>query len=464
MTDHRPWADLSAVVERRLGLHFPKERLGDLKRGLRGAAAQLGFSSVDELAQRLLSGSTDATAVDALATHLTIGETYFFRGEETFNALANSVLPELIAARRRTGNLHLRIWSAACCTGEEVYSLAILLRQLLPDIGNWQVALLGTDVNPTFLERAAQGEYSQWSFRGRTPAFKARHFQRLPNGRYQVQPELRAMVRFEALNLVEAPLLPDGPPYDLILCRNVLMYFTPPQATRVVAALHARLGRDGWLAVAPCEASQALLGRFEAVHLDGAILYRRGRKETAKPRQPVAKAAAHDTAPLQFRAAPAPIVVPPPPAPEQAAPPPEPVVPDRVPAPAVAAAHARAFADQRRMPEALAWCEQWIAGSKLDPDAHYLHGMILAEMGDPAGACAALERCLYLSPDRLMACFALANLERGRRRAQQASRHYTHLLELLERLPADAAVQDAEGVAAGQLRLLVRDLLTSLRN
>ncbi len=123
-------------------------------------------------------------------------------------------------------------------------------------------------------------------------------------------------------------------------------------------------------------------------------------------------------------------------------------------------AKARALADQRRMGEALAWCDRWIAARKLDPAAHYLRGMILTEAGDLPAACAAFERSLYIAPEGVMAGLALAGLERDRGRGSQAVRHYRNVLASLEQLPAEADVEYAEGVTVRQLTALVRDLLS----
>ena len=150
----------------------------------------------------MLSGTLTRPQLHALASHLTVGETYFFRERKTFDALSNVILPELIS-RRRGREQRLRLWSAACCTGEEAYSLAILLQQLLPDWKDWNVTILATDINERFLQKAAAGIYGEWSFRDCGPLFKERHFTRAPDGRYQVAAHVRDWVKFAQLNLAE---------------------------------------------------------------------------------------------------------------------------------------------------------------------------------------------------------------------------------------------------------------------
>ena len=464
------WEEVGAAVERLFGLHLRGERLPDLKRALKGAANELGLPDVEACARRMLSGELDAAGMEVLASHLTIGETYFFRDEDAFAALSTRILPALIDKRRRAGNRKLRIWSAACCTGEETYSLGILLRRLLPDIADWRVTLLGTDVNPRFLRKAEEGVYGEWSFRGTSPEFRARHFHRLAGGRHALSPAIRRMATFTQLNLAADADLASvrNGAFDLILCRNVLMYFTPAQAAKVVRELHRALHDDGWLAVAPCEASQTLFARFQPAHDDGAMFYRKGGLKTGRTAgkgastRPAVPLARDRPRPAKSHAA----HVAPPRAPEHA-----PSVatsksmvplawpPETIPSIEAIAARAQALADQRRMGEALACCDRWIAAGKLDPEAHYLRGMILAEMGDMSEACAALERSLYLAPGGVMASLALANLERNRGRGGQAVRHYRHILALLERLPPEAGIEHAEGVTAQQLTTLVQDMM-----
>src|SRR5262249_27442315 len=137
-------------------LSFPPERHGDLKRALTSAATELGLDTAEACATRLFSATLTEDQFHAVTSHLAVGETYFHREPRAFQALAEKVLPELIRQRRPNGQ-QLRIWSAACCTGEEAYSLAILLEELLPDRADWRIMLLGTDLNPRFLEKARTG-------------------------------------------------------------------------------------------------------------------------------------------------------------------------------------------------------------------------------------------------------------------------------------------------------------------
>ncbi len=168
---------LSELVAEQMGLYFPKERWHDFERGIRSAAKEFGFKDSESCLQHLLSSSLSKSQIEILASHLTIGETYFFREKKSFEALEEHILPELI--RSRSGKeKRLRIWSAGCCTGEEPYSIAISIHKLLPDWKDWNITILATDINPNFLRKASQAEYTEWSFRGTPTWLKERYFSR----------------------------------------------------------------------------------------------------------------------------------------------------------------------------------------------------------------------------------------------------------------------------------------------
>lgn len=235
------WERLCDLIAGRMGLHFPPDRWPQLRQGLEGAGKELGFPGIDRFIDALLATPPTPVEIQVLASHLTIGETYFFREKPTFEALERVVLPELIRSRRQNGR-ELRVWSAACCTGEETYSLAILLRRLLPDLPDWRVSIFGTDINPRYLRKAAAARYGEWSFRCTPDGFKERYFHEAADGLRTVVPEIRAMVKFIPLNLVE-DTDPAGPAgtgeIDLVLCRNALMYFRPDQIRKVVEKFSA---------------------------------------------------------------------------------------------------------------------------------------------------------------------------------------------------------------------------------
>jgi chemotaxis protein methyltransferase CheR len=268
---------LSQAVARQTGLQFSRERWPDLERGIRSAIGKLGWADAESCVQRLVSAPLPRREIEILAGELTVGETYFFREKRSFEILSDHILPE-IARLRRNGERRLRIWSAGCCTGEEPYSIAILLDRILPDLPQWQVTILGTDINPHFLQKAAAGVYSQWSFRDSPSWLKERYFRQIDANHYEIAPSIKKRVLFSYLNLAE-----DGYPslatntnaMDLIFCRNVLMYFSPEKTRHAIHGFRRSLVEQGWLAVSPTETSSELFARYSSVPFDGATFYRK---------------------------------------------------------------------------------------------------------------------------------------------------------------------------------------------
>jgi len=249
-------ARLSEFVAATMGLHFPKERWRDLERGVLNAARDFHFNNPEQCIHWLLSTAITKHQIEILASHLTVGETFFFREQRSFEVLEKHILPALINSRRGTDQ-RLRIWSAGCCTGEEPYSITISIAKLIPDLIEWSITILATDINPHFLKKAKQGEYKEWSFRSTPREVKESYF-KSKDGRYAILPHLKKLATFSYLNLAEDvyPSLVNGTNgMDIIFCRNVLMYFTPEKTVKVIKKLHYSLVEEGYLLTSPSDAA-----------------------------------------------------------------------------------------------------------------------------------------------------------------------------------------------------------------
>ncbi len=459
------WPRVGEFVAQNTGLHFPAERRQDLQRGLAAAAAEFGFADSASCADWLLSAPVTRPQLNILASHLTIGETYFFRERQAFDALAEHVLPELFR-RRRGREQRLRLWSAACSTGEEPYSLAILVRQLLPDWQDWNVTILATDINERFLRKAVAGVYGEWSFRESPSGFKERYFTPTADGRFQIAEDIRNCVSFANMNLAQdyfPSLTIDANTMDVIFCRNVLMYFTASHARKLAENLRHALVDEGWLAVSPSECSQALFSRFVAVNFPGSILYRKGSAEergrstwpppsgTGAESAAPAFAASQPSTPAAADALSTPFAE----GPAQASPVPS----EAAQGPLAFSLLARASADQGRHADALAWSERWIASDRIDSAAHYMQAMILQEMGERAAARNSLHRAVYLQPGFALAHFALGSLARAEARTAEADKHFANALHLLRGCPPNAPLPGSDGMTAGRLVEIIATLL-----
>ena len=438
-------AAVSQSVEAQLGLHYPPERWGDLERGLRGAATDLGFESMEKCARELALARLGREQIDSLAAHLTVGETYFFRDPAVFEALASHVIPALVEERRGCAK-RLRIWSAGCCTGEEPYSIAIALRRAIPDLDDWQITILATDINPRFLHKAVAGVYGQWSFRGVPAETRDAWFRRTPAGQFEILPAIRKMITFSCLNLVEdtyPSLANNTNAMDLIFCRNVLMYFSQEQMRKVVANLRLSLVQSGRLVVSATDASREFFGEFVPAGIPGITLYR---KEAPAPLPEII--------PLLPLAVPVPLSepLPPPRAERRAAPVPP---PDH-------GAEARRLANEGRLAESLAACDRALAADKLVAAHHYLRGVILQEQAALDEASASLKRALYLDPDFVIAHFALGHLLLRQGRSREAARCFANARSLLRNCASDSVLPESDGITAGRLLAILTSMEEAL--
>jgi chemotaxis protein methyltransferase CheR len=456
---------LSEFVATHIGLYFPQERWIDLERGIVAAAADFNFSDGESCARWLLSAPLTRHINEVLSSHLSIGETYFFRESRSLEILGEEILTKLLQLRRQNER-RLRIWSAGCSTGEEAYTIAILLDRLIPDLKEWNITILATDFNPKFLRKAAQGVYGEWSFRDAPVWLRERYFNKIGDGRFEIHPRIRKMVTFSYLNFVDDvyPSLSNNTgAMDVILCRNVLMYFTMQRAMQVTSNFYRALVDGGWLIVSPAEASNSLLSSFTPVEFPGAFLYRKMVNVELKLR-----VSEEYQTPLPFRES----VAVPLPLPVERKDPMSAVIdihevqsdqslvfPHRHEVPSNVA---RSCANQGRLSEALEWCDKAITVDKMSPENHYLKATILQEQGEYSAAIESLTRTLYLEPMFILAHFSLGNLHQSQGRYLQAQRCYRNALALLREHPQHVMLSEVDELTAGRLVEIVTAMLASL--
>ncbi len=262
-------AAAEALVRRLTGLVFGEARRSTLAAGLAAALRRARTHDPDLYLARL---TTDPTLLDDLVAEITVSETYFFRDPLQFAVIREKILPALLSGRSH--HRPLRVWSAGCASGEEAYSLAILLRILGPD---GDAHILGTDLARAALARARRGCYTRWSFRGVSDHMMGTYFTPV-DGHFELASAVRASVEFRYLNLAEDtyPSLTSSVwGMDLILCRNVLIYFDPDTIARVARRLIDSLSQDGWLVLGASDPCLAGLVPCDVVVTDGGLAYRR---------------------------------------------------------------------------------------------------------------------------------------------------------------------------------------------
>jgi chemotaxis protein methyltransferase CheR len=444
-------ARLSEFVAARMALHFPRSRWCDLERMACSASGEMGYADPESFIDGLISSPLTMERMEILACHLSIGETYFWREPQIFDALEGEILPELISSRESCGK-RLRLWCAGCSTGEEAYSIAIALRRALSAIDEWNITILATDINPRILRKAKAGLYGEWSFRNAPHWLKERYFRRKRDGKYEILPEIGRMISFAYLNLAEGmypAFMNDTNAMDIIFCRNVLMYFSPERARLIVESLRRALVEGGWLIASACECSQALFSEFDSVQFPGATGYRKPWDLARSGESALREVARAEVPPLQvppIRTRPRPRA-----AVECQAP-----VKSRVEAAAPAVLPSiRELADQGRLSDALAVCESAIAGDRLDPRLLYLKATILQELNREEEAIESLKRSIYLDPDSAPAHFILGNLAMRSGDASTGMRCFKNAQALLSTRGDEEILPESEGLTAGRFREII---------
>jgi chemotaxis protein methyltransferase CheR len=476
---------ISEFVAAHLAVNFPKERWGDLERNMTAAAIEFGYTEVEGFVQHILSSPMTREHVEILTTHLTINETYFWREPETFEALEQSILPELIRSRQE--EKRIRIWSAGCSTGEEPYSIAIALHRAIPRMKDWNITILATDISPRIVQRAADGLYSRWSFRNSPQWLKEKYFSLKEENIFEILPEIKRMVKFGYLNLADdvfPSLRNDTNAMDIILCRNVLMYFSEKRCGQVVHGLFNSLIQNGYLVVSASELSLQSLSEFTAINFPGMVLFQKRSKNLKVQEQISAEGPVHTSREYPWQLRPIKTI-------EEMEPQfrkiesdilPEAAIPSRI-QPMVEKAlvpnaqnnfadviemiqkddqtseerilFIRAYANQGKIASALQSCEKAIAADKLNPGLHYLYATILQENNQLDEAVVSLKRAIFLDPNFVLSYYSLGKIYQRLGNVRSANKCTENVLTILNTCGQNEILFASEGLTAGRFKEII---------
>lgn len=266
--EYRPMADyiysLCAITLDQSKGYLIESRLSHL-------VEELGCRSFRDLMARA-KAETDGAIKRRIVGGITTNETFFFRDSSPFDLLRFKLIPELVDRRKASGgNAPIRIWSAACSTGQEIYSVAMVLKELLADPFRYGVRLVGTDISDEAVARASRGIFSPVEIsRGLPDALRARYFRQVADG-WQIADELRALVSFKKRNLMAD--FGDLGRFDVVLCRNVAIYFNERDKVALFGRLGRALERDGVLLIGAMESLSGICPQFESKRYQRAVFY-----------------------------------------------------------------------------------------------------------------------------------------------------------------------------------------------
>jgi len=449
---------LAALLHDAAGLAFDASRRESLSYSVTERMRASGCTDV--LAYLALVRDNDKER-QSLLDEVTIPETHFFRNPPQIRALRQHVLPEIL--RLATATKRLRIWSAGCSTGEEPYTLAMLVRELLPAAAGWDVQIIATDVSNRALAAARAGRYAERSFVMTDPIDLKRFFTLdTEAGSWQVRDEVRELVEFRHHNLVTEPPPFEPGQLDLVFCRNVTIYFDRDTTKALMRRLHGCLRDGGYLFLGHAETLWQVTDAFSLVSLGDAFVYRRqpdsGERRRVLPdrrtedeprptradrrRGPDDRRDADVVEPK--RALRPPPVVPPRTTPARS-------LPRHAPAPSDPLVAVRAAVAAGRYAEAADLAAECGIAEPLRSEAHYLHGLALTNLGRDSEALVVLRKAVYLDPQDGFAHFLLGGALERCDETIAAARSYRAAATTLGGRPLDAVAPELGGRSVAEL-------------
>jgi len=425
------------------GLAYYDDKDADFARRIGSRLSSLGLRDCGSYFDILRDPQRGPAELDALIAEITIGETHFFRHSEHFEALRDLVLPDLM--QRNWTTRRLRIWCAGCADGAEPYSLSILARRELGHaLVGWEVSILGTDINRRSLANARQGKYEEWSLRA-TPEDVRRSCFLRQGKQWSLAPQYKEGVSFQYHNLVETPfpsLLSNLSGFDLIVCRNVMIYFAPQLMLRMIRQFHDCLVPGGWLLVGPSEPNMTYFTSFQVVNAPGVTLYKR-------PHQPAPGTTTSPAAPATAAWSPVPIL---------------PTILQQTDAgdtvhegnaePTLAGI--RCHLDRGEWENAAACCERLLKTENLTSSVHFHHALALEQLRRHDEAERSLRRAIYLDRHAVLAHYYLGVLLLSRGQSRQAARSFENTVELLSSRCDSEVLADGGGISVSELKGLAQ--------
>ena len=264
---------LRTIVYDRAGIHFQDSKKYVLESRLARRLEELEFDDFDQYLLFLTAGPYQNDEFQEMFNRITINETSFFRNPSQLRVFEDHVLPPLLEQRRHRKTL--RIWSAACSSGEEPYTLAMIVHRCLGvRLGDWKIEILGTDISEKVLELARAGRYPQYAVKTTDPRVLNRYFKKDQRD-YVLDPEIQSMVHFEKLNLKDTYAARRFGNFDVIFCRNVLIYFDDAMKKSCAQMFHKQLVNDGTLMIGHSESLRGLDVPFDHLDHEKGFAYRK---------------------------------------------------------------------------------------------------------------------------------------------------------------------------------------------
>jgi chemotaxis protein methyltransferase CheR len=508
----KTFIDFQSLLIEESGLNFPRDKIGRLEESLQERIKACGKQSFEEYLYFLKHHSDGASELKALYDLVTIGETFFFRNEHQFDALRNHAIPAIIEKRtagqdKEAADRTLRIWCAGCSSGEEAYSIAMLLRENLPSFKSWDVSILATDINRRSLTLAQNAAYNSRAVELIPPDYMEKYFKKSGRSHY-LSEEIKRMVKFQYHNLGHdsfSALV--SQPLDILFCRNVLIYFDFSKMQQIIDQFADVLSPWGFLFLGHAETLWNVSNRFHPVEFPKTFIYQKASEMHAAssrpilplPELPLSALCAkpkNENLKLRENALQATIDVD---SAEKTKVAGEPAITaqekQNTPAEDNIQTVLSAY-EMNDVPKALKIIEECLSGHSSDPQmlflkavilsnsgqyeeglgclndilrkdnlnvaAYYLRGILSSKLNQYESAAQDFKRVIYVDSSLAVVYFHLADIERHLGRVEEAQKHYRNCLKLLDGISEDKAVDMSEGLTAGLLRQAAGTALETL--
>lgn len=270
------WSILRDFIYKSTGLYFSEDKKSYIQKRLTIAMDNLGIENFWEYLKKL---ETEKVVFNKLLELVTTNETYFFRDIPQLEMFSKDVLPELLNRKAQIDDFRLKIWSAGCSTGEEPYTIAIILKERLEYLDDWETEIVGTDISERVLKLAQDGVYMPRSLKDVPEYIKLRYFEYNSGEKlYKLRNEIKKMVTFKYLNLYDESKMRLMKNYDVIFCRNVLIYFDEDARKKVVEYFYDALNPGGYIFLGHSESILRITKAFEIVYFANNIGFRKPMK------------------------------------------------------------------------------------------------------------------------------------------------------------------------------------------
>jgi chemotaxis protein methyltransferase CheR len=262
---------LRDLIRDKAGIYFQASKQQYFLRRLRRRMETLGYQQLTSYHDFLRADSSHQE-ISELLKILTTTETYFFRNMQQLQSFEQEVIPEILRRKKDRGASHLHIWSAGCSSGEEPYTLAMILLETIPNLEDWRISLVATDINTDMIKKARQGIYSARSLRDTPRRYLMKYFTR-QDDQFRIDDRVKQMITFRVTNLVDSQEVALIQNIDCIFCRNVLIYFDVETCRNVVNTFYDTMARSGYLFLGHSESLYRITNIFKLLKLQHSLVY-----------------------------------------------------------------------------------------------------------------------------------------------------------------------------------------------